>query len=104
MSCTKPRPSIDLADHSDAHLTEQIHRSDSTGLAGVVRCHGSAYQRNAHNCALDEPRGAAKRQAGMARTTKERNRDWRRRRLPPEAKYVIVYECADVADLLPVGA
>ena len=40
----------------------------------------------------------------MAGTIKERIRDWMRRRFPPEAKYVKVYECADVTELLPVGA
>jgi hypothetical protein len=36
----------------------------------------------------------------MAGVTKERIKDWIRRRFPPRANYVSVFECADVTDLL----
>lgn len=36
----------------------------------------------------------------MAGVAKERIKDWMRRRFPPQASYVSVFECADVTDLL----
>jgi hypothetical protein len=39
----------------------------------------------------------------MAGVVKERIKDWMRRRFPPQAKYVSVYECADVTELLTDG-
>lgn len=39
----------------------------------------------------------------MAGVAKERIRDWMSRRFPPKAKYVSVFECGDVTDLLGEG-
>ena len=39
----------------------------------------------------------------MAGVVKERIKDWMRRRFPPQAKYINVYECADVSQLLSSG-
>jgi|SRR6185503_13986433 len=39
----------------------------------------------------------------MAGVVKERIKDWMRRRFPPQAKYISVYECADVTQLLRSG-
>jgi hypothetical protein len=39
----------------------------------------------------------------MAGVAKERIRDWMSRRFPPTAKYVGVFECADVTQLLAPG-
>jgi hypothetical protein len=39
----------------------------------------------------------------MAGVAKERIKDWMRRRFPPQEKYVSVFECADVTQLLTVG-
>lgn len=36
----------------------------------------------------------------MAGVAKERIKDWLRRRFPPQARYVEVFECADVTQLL----
>ena len=36
----------------------------------------------------------------MAGVAKERIKDWLRRRFPPQAKFVEVFECADVTQLL----
>jgi hypothetical protein len=40
----------------------------------------------------------------MAGVVRERIKDWMRRRFPPRANYISVYECADVTQLLPPGA
>jgi hypothetical protein len=39
----------------------------------------------------------------MAGVAKERIREWMSRRFPPKAKYVSVFECADVTQLLGEG-
>ena len=39
----------------------------------------------------------------MAGAAKERIRDWMSRRFPPRAKFVSVFECADVTKLLTQG-
>lgn len=39
----------------------------------------------------------------MAGVAKERIRDWMSRRFPPQAKFVSVFECADVTQLLDRG-
>ena len=39
----------------------------------------------------------------MAGVAKERIKDWMRRRFPPQAKFVAVFECADVTSLLGNG-
>lgn len=39
----------------------------------------------------------------MAGVARERIKDWMRRRFPPKAKYVSVFECADVTQLLDKG-
>jgi hypothetical protein len=39
----------------------------------------------------------------MAGAAKERIREWMSRRFPPRAKYVSVFECADVTQLLSRG-
>jgi hypothetical protein len=39
----------------------------------------------------------------MAGVVKERIKDWMRRRFPPQAKYISVFECADVTQLLASG-
>jgi len=36
----------------------------------------------------------------MAGVAKERIKDWMRRRFPPKANYISVFECADVSQLL----
>jgi hypothetical protein len=39
----------------------------------------------------------------MAGVAKERIRDWMRRRFPPQNRYVTVFECADVTQMLSAG-
>jgi hypothetical protein len=45
----------------------------------------------------------ATKRSGMAGTVKERIKDWMRRRFPPETKFIKVYECADVAELMEIS-